>query len=122
MNSAHWNGGSQSEHSVVQGCTVLPFRKQTMSNQRSEFSVSQPYRGQIRVAAASAGHQVETHYPVFAAITFGPFHAQFVKASEVVLADGRYGRAVFCRLHEDSKGLQYVNLFIRHLCHQLREL
>jgi hypothetical protein len=34
MNTGHWNGCRQSEHSVIHGCTVLPFRKKTLSEQR----------------------------------------------------------------------------------------
>jgi hypothetical protein len=56
MNTVHWNGCRKSEHSVIQGCTVLPFRKKTLSVQRSKLSVAQPHSGQIRVGTASAGH------------------------------------------------------------------
>ena len=106
MNSVHWNGCRQSEDSVVQNCTVLPFRKKPLSVQRSELSVSQPHSRQVRLKAASAGHGLDTHYPVLAAVTLRPFHAQFMKAFQVMLADGWYGRTFFCSLEERSEGLQ----------------
>ena len=48
-----------------------------------------------------------------------PLHAKLVKTFDIVLGDGWYGSPFFCRLDEDSEGLQSVNLLIRHLCHQL---
>ena len=51
-----------------------------------------------------------------------PFHAQLVKAFEILLGDGWYGSPFFCRLDEDSEGLQSVKLLIRHLCHQPKEV
>jgi hypothetical protein len=51
-----------------------------------------------------------------------PFYAQLVKTFEIVLGDGWYGSAFFCRCDEDSEGLQSVKLLVRHLCHQLLKL
>jgi hypothetical protein len=51
-----------------------------------------------------------------------PFHAQLVKTFEILLGDGWYGSSFFCRLDEDSEGLQSVKLLFRHLCHQLKEV
>jgi hypothetical protein len=51
-----------------------------------------------------------------------PFHAQLVKTFEILLGDGWYGSAFFCRLDEDSEGLQSAKLLIRHLGHQLKEV
>lgn len=109
MNSAHGNGCCQSEDSVVQNCAVLPFRKKTLAIQRSELGVSQPHSGQIRLRAASADHGLDTHYPVLAAITLRPFHAQLLKASQVMLGDGWYGRTFFCSLDESSEGFQQIS-------------
>src|ERR1700687_4647873 len=119
MNTVHWNGCRQSEHSVIQVGPVLPFRKKTLSVQRSKLSVAQPHSGQIRVGTASAGHGIETHYPVFAAIALRPFHAQLVKTFEIVLGYGWYGSVFFCRCDKDSERFQSVKLFIRHLYHPL---
>ena len=106
MNTIHGNGRGHSKHSVVQGCVVLPFGKKALSNQQPEFGVAQPHGGQIRAAAASAGHYIETQYPVFAAITLGHIQASLVQAFEIVFADGGYGSAFFCRFDEVSEGLQ----------------
>jgi hypothetical protein len=119
MNTVHGNGRCHSVHRVIQSCAVLPFGKKTLSNQQPELGVAQPHGGQIRVGTASAGHQIETHYPVFAEITPRHVHASLVQAFEIVFADGWYGSAFFCRSDEVSKGLQPVTFFIRHLCHQL---
>jgi hypothetical protein len=45
-----------------------------------------------------------------------------VKAFEILLGDGWYGSPFFCGLDEDPEGLQSVNLLIRHLRHQLKEV
>ena len=120
-NTIHGNGCGRPVHSVVQGCVVLPFFKNSLSKQQPELGVAQPHGGQIRAAAASAGYYIDTQYPVFAAITLRHLQASLVKAFEIAFADGWYGSAFFCRPDEGSEGLQPVKLFIlfiRHHSHQ----
>jgi hypothetical protein len=81
-------------------------------NSESKLSLAQPHRGQVRVGTASAGHWIDTHYSFFAAITLRPLHAQLVKSFEILPGDGWYGSSFFCRLDEDSEGLQPVKLLI----------
>jgi len=85
---------------------MLPFRKKTLSEQRSELSVTQPNSRQIRTGVARAGHGIDTHYPVFAAIALRSFHTQLVKDSEIVLGNRGYGSAFFCCFDEGSEGIQ----------------
>ena len=40
LNTGHWNGCRQSEHSNIQGVTVLPFRKKALSVQRPKLTVA----------------------------------------------------------------------------------
>jgi len=122
MDTVHRDGCCQSEHSVIQNGAVLPFRKKTLSVQRPELSMAQPNSGQIRGGVARASHRFDTHHPVFAAVALRPFHAQLVEAPEIVLGDGWYGSAFFCRFDESFEGLQPLSLLIRHLRHPSREL
>ena len=80
LNTIHGNVRCHSVHSVVQGCVVLPFGKKTLSNQRPELGVAEPHGGQIRAAAATADHYVDTEYPVFAAISLRHIQGSLVKA------------------------------------------
>jgi hypothetical protein len=102
----HGNGRGYTEDHIVEGCFVLPFCEQALAEERAELGMAQPNGRQVCSRSAGTGGHVKTDHSILAAIALGPIHAQFVESLQIVLVDGRNGRALFCFLDKCPERLQ----------------
>jgi hypothetical protein len=114
VGTLHWNGRGDTEDRIIEGCSMLPFCEQTLPEERTELGVAQPYSRQIRCGAAGTSGHFDADDSIFAAIAPGSLDAQFVESLEIVLIDGRYGAAFFCRLDECPERPEKFRLLIWH--------
>jgi hypothetical protein len=104
--SIHGDGRRHPENGVIEGCAMLPFRKEALPVERAELRVAQPNGGQVRRWTAGTRGHFDADHSIFSAITLRPFHTQLMESFQILLIDGRNGGTLFCSFDECPKGLQ----------------